>query len=253
MRANYAAQAARLSGEQIDSLFRQYQKTGDIDARNTLLEHYLYLAEIIAKKFTNRGVEYEDLLQVASVALVKAIERFDLGREIKFSSFAAPSLIGEIKNYFRDKTRMVHISRRDSEQLLQLADAKEKVEKLNSRYKTEDLAKYMNVSEERVLELMEMQRSTSVASLEKYANEDENSTLNDFMGTEDRGFSDIENRDFIRQSLSRLSEQEQIIVRERFWNNKSQKQVAEILGVSQMYISRYEKKILGKLRGYYNE
>ena len=117
----------KLTDDEIKKLFDEYSQTGDIAARNTLLEHYLYMAQIIAKKFTGRGVEYEDLLQVASMALVKAIERFDPSRGIKFTSFAAPSLIGEIKNYFRDKTRLLHISRRDSEQLMQLAEAKEKL------------------------------------------------------------------------------------------------------------------------------
>ncbi len=252
MMGKFAA-AAKLSEQQIGELFSQYEATRDIESRNALLEHYLYIAEIIAKKFTNRGVEYEDLLQVASMALVKAIERFDPGRGIKFTSFAAPSLIGEIKNYFRDKTRLVHISRRDSEQLLQLTDAKEELEKKDSKYKTEDLAKYMHISEERVLELLEMQRSTAVTSLEKYSNDDEDTTLNDFVGEEDRNFVEIENKEFLRYSFSKLTEQEQTILRERFWNNKSQKQVAELLGVSQMYISRYEKKILEKLRGYFNE
>ncbi len=86
----------KLTDDEIKKLFDEYSQTGDIAARNTLLEHYLYMAQIIAKKFTGRGVEYEDLLQVASMALVKAIERFDPSRGIKFTSFAAPSLIGEI-------------------------------------------------------------------------------------------------------------------------------------------------------------
>ena len=243
----------KLTDDEIKKLFDEYSQTGDIAARNKLLEHYLYMAQIIAKKFTGRGVEYEDLLQVASMALVKAIERFDPSRGIKFTSFAAPSLIGEIKNYFRDKTRLLHISRRDSEQLMQLAEAKEKLGREGGRYRPADLAKVMNLSEERVLELLEMQRAASVSSLERYATEDEDSTLGDFIGEDDRSFTDIENRDFLRYAMSKLSEQEQTILRERFWNNKSQKLVAEKLGVSQMYISRAEKKIMEKLRKTYME
>ena len=244
---------AKLSEEEVNALFAEYFKTKDIGIRNRLLENYLYIAEIVAKKFTNRGVEYEDLLQVASVALVKAIERFDPERGIKFSSFATPSLVGEIKNYFRDKTRVLHISRRDSEQLLKLTEAKNQLSCKGDNVKPADLAKAMGISEERVLELMEMQHAASVISMENFSGDEEEATLSDFVGQDDRGFSDIENKDFLKYSLSKLSKKEQQIIYERFWNEKSQKQVAEQLGVSQMYISRYEKKILSKMQELYKE
>ena len=100
-----------------DELFRLYTKNHDVEIRNILIERYLYIAEIAAKKFAGRGVDYEDLFQVASLALGKAIERFEPEREIKFSSYATPSLIGEIKNYFRDSSRVMRLPRRDTEQL----------------------------------------------------------------------------------------------------------------------------------------
>lgn len=244
---------AKLDEEQVNELFQEYFKTKDVQVRNRLLENYLYIAEIVAKKFTNRGVEYEDLLQVASVALVKAIERFDPNRGIKFSSFATPSLVGEIKNYFRDKTRVLHISRRDSEQLLKLTEAKNKLGTKGEQVKPGDIAEMMGVSEDRVLELMEMQHAAAVISMENFSGDEEESTLSDFVGEDDKGFSDIENKDFLKYSLGKLSKKEQQIIYERFWNEKSQKQVAELLGVSQMYISRYEKKILSKMQELYKE
>lgn len=100
-----------------------------MELRNIIVERNLRLAEGIASRFAGRGVEYEDLLQVASMALIGAIERFEPARGFKFSTFAAPTIIGEIKNYFRDKTRMMHISRRDSEQLMAFAEVKDSLEK----------------------------------------------------------------------------------------------------------------------------
>lgn len=244
---------ANLTNEQADALFREYAETRDINVRNKLLENYLYVAEIVAKKFTNRGVEYEDLYQVASVALVKAIERFDISRGIKFTSFATPSLIGEVKNYFRDKTRLFHISRRDSEQLLRLQEARNELSKTGANPTAAEIAQYMDVSEERVLELMEMQQATSVVSMEGFSNVDDEATLSDFIGEEDAGFTRIENRDFLQYTLDKLDEKERRILYERFWRERSQKQVAEIIGVSQMYISRYEKKILAKMQKYLDE
>lgn len=242
---------AKLTEAQVAELFERYAATGDLSIRNRLLEHYLYVAQIVAKKFIGRGVEYEDLLQVASMALVKAIERFEPARGIKFTSFATPSLIGEIKNYFRDKTRLLHISRRDSEQLIKLHDAREALAQ-RVGVSPADLAQHMGVSVERVLELLEIQQSVAVASLDSYAGEDESTTLRDMIGAEDMGFQAVEQNDLVHSLFACLNEDEKTIIRERFWHGKSQKQIAEQLGVSQMHISRSEKKILQKLRTYYN-
>lgn len=242
----------KLTDQQLEELFIKYEKTKDIDVRNDLLNNFLYIAEIIAKKFIGRGVEYDDLLQVAYMALVKAIDRYDISRGIKFTSFATPSLIGEIKNYFRDNTRLLHISRKDSEQLLKLAEARNKLSALGENVTPEAIADVMGVSEEYVLELMEMQAAANVAPLESTNSDGESFSIGDILGEHDTGYEDIENRDFIKKCMSKLNDDEKTILIERFWNKRSQKQVADILGVSQMNISRAEKKILGKLRTYYN-
>ena len=239
-----------IAGKNTAQLIQLYKETGDLALRNVIVERNLRLAEGIASRFCGRGVDYEDLLQVASIALIGAIERFDPSRGFKFSTFAAPTIIGEIKNYFRDKTRMMHISRRDSEQLLAFTEAKEALEKRGVPT-VSDIAQMMQVSEERVLELMEMQRSVSVSSLERIIGDEENeSTIKDFLGNEDEGFSYIETKAFIEKAFSYLDETEQRILRERFWNHLSQSAVAANLGVSQMYISRAERRILKKLRAY---
>jgi len=242
---------AKLSEQEEVLLFEKFKTNGDIDARNTILENYLYIAQIVAKKFVGRGVDYEDLYQVGCVALVNAIERFDHNRGIKFVSFATPSLIGEIKNYFRDKTRLLHISRRDSEQLIKLQEAKQSIQKDNPT--PDELGAIMGVSAERVLELMELQIATSVTSLDSTTGDGDDTQISDFVGREEQGFAEIEQKDFLKYSLNKLDEREKTIVYERFWKRRSQKEIAELLGVSQMYVSRAEKKILDKLRGMYQE
>ena len=242
----------KLSEQELNSFFDEYAKTRDISLRNIILEQYLYIAEIVAKKFTGRGVEYDDLFQVASLALVSAIERFEPTRGIKFQSFATTTLIGEVKNYFRDKTRMLHISRRDSEQLLKLQEAKQALS-LKDKVMPTDIAEYMGVDAERVLELMEMQQAVSVVSLDASTGDEEDQQIGDFVGADDKGYAEIENMDFLKRSINRLSDVEKKILYARFWKKLSQKEVADSMGVSQMYVSRYEKKILEKLRSYSNE
>ncbi len=238
---------SKLTEQELAALFDEYAKTKDVSVRNRLLENYLYIAEIIAKKFSGRGVDFDDLYQVASLSLVNAIERFDASRGIKFQSFATPTLIGEIKNYFRDKTRMLHISRRDSEQLMKLSEAKrELADKPDVTPK--ELAEYVGVDEERILELLEMQQSVSVSSLNAtVAGDDDEREVGDVIGDPDDGYISIDNSDFLKWSLGRLDKNERRIIYERFWKKRSQKQVAELMGVSQMQISRSEKKILKKL------
>ena len=239
----------KLTEQEERELFAQYKETGDIAIRNRLLEQYLYIAQIVAKKFTGRGVDYEDLLQVASVELVTAIDRFDPSRNIKFSSFATPSLIGEIKNYFRDKTRMLHISRCDSEQLLKLQDAKAALAEKNKLLPS-DIAAYMGVDESRVLELLEIQQVMAVGSLDNYTGKDEDTPIGELIGAQDEGYREVENRDFLNRAMQTLTERERLIVHERYWNMRSQKEIADMLGVSQMNISRIEKKILEKMRAF---
>lgn len=239
-----------IAGKDTARLIQLYKETGDLELRNIIVERNLRLAEGIASRFAGRGVEYEDLLQVASMALIGAIERFEPARGFKFSTFAAPTIIGEIKNYFRDKTRMMHISRRDSEQLMAFAEVKDSLEK-RGMLTVNDLAQAMQLSEERVLELMEMQRSVSVSSLERIIGDEESeSAIKDFLGSEDEGFAHIETKAFIEQAFTCLDEVEQRILKERFWQHLPQSAVAANLGVSQMYISRAERRILKKLRAY---
>lgn len=235
-------------------LFELYQSDKNEFLREHILKKYLYVAEIVAKKFMNRGVEYDDLFQVASLALVKAVDRYELDRGVKFVSFATPTLVGEIKNYFRDKTRMIRISRRDSEFIRKLDDVKQLLtSELGRSASPEEIAEKLSISVERVLELMETQSAAYAASLDSYITVNEDLKLIRLLGNTDDEYERIEDRDFLKKCISQLGDIEKRLIQERFEEGKSQREVAAALGVSQMYISRVERKILVKFRNYYQK
>ncbi len=237
-----------------DSLFKEYVQTRDVDIRNLLIERHLYIAEIAAKKFTGRGVDYEDLYQVASLALVKAIERFEPEREIKFSSYATPSLIGEIKNYFRDSSRVMRLPRRDTEQLKKMnLYVQEHMATRGAKPSVKKIAAHLGVSSERVLEILEMKQADNMMSLDSALAVGENTSLSSVLGKEDESFERIENHDFIKYCMEILNDTEKTIIEQRYIGNKTQKQVADMLDVSQMQISRMERKILSKLANVYRK
>ncbi|MBD5560736.1 MAG: sigma-70 family RNA polymerase sigma factor [Clostridia bacterium] len=241
---------------QIDSevLFQEYAQDRDVEVRNVLIERYLYIAEIAAKKFAGRGVDYEDLYQVASLALVKAIERFEPERGIKFSSYATPSLIGEIKNYFRDSSRVMRLPRRDTEQLKKMnLYMQEYVASHGESPSPRQIALHLEITEERVLEILEMKQADSIMSLDAALAVGENCSLGNVLGQQDASFERIENHDFLNYCMSLLNDTERQIIQERYIGNKTQKQVAEMLHVSQMQISRMERKILAKLGKVYKQ
>lgn len=237
-----------------DTLFKEYVETRDVDVRNTLIERYLYIAEIAAKKFAGRGVDFEDLYQVASLALVKAIERFEPQRGIKFSSYATPSLIGEIKNYFRDSSRVMRLPRRDTEQLKKMnLYMQEYIASHGESPSPKQIAMYLEITEERVLEILEMKQADNIMSLDSALAVGENCSLGNVLGQQDESFERIENHDFIKYCMSLLNDTEREIIQQRYIGNKTQKDVAEVLHVSQMQVSRMERKILAKLANVYKK
>jgi RNA polymerase sigma-B factor len=240
--------------ENTDVLLREYCETRDIQLRNRLVQEYLYIAEIIARKFANRGIEYDDLYQVASLALIKALERYDIDKGYKFSSFATPTIIGEIKNYFRDRSRIIRLPRRESEMIKKLENARVHLSSsLGRSPKPEDIAQYLNISTEEVLELMESNYATNPVSLDYYIDEDNETNLSTMIGHEEKNYINIENRDFIDRAMQKLNDLEKKIIYERFYNQRSQKDIAEEIGVSQMYISRLERRLLRRLKHIFND
>ncbi|NSW89999.1 MAG: SigB/SigF/SigG family RNA polymerase sigma factor [Firmicutes bacterium] len=230
-------------------MFKRYKEKPTISNRNAIVNKYLYLAEIISKKFVNRGVEYEDIFQVASIALIKSVERYNPERGVKFISFATPTIIGEIKRFFRDKGSVIRIPRRIYEDYKKVNLAKEQLYiKLQRPPRVDEIASYLNIDEENVLEIIESKNVYNLTSFDQNAYTDDNIELHETIGEEDEEFEKIENRDFLEKSMNKLNDIEKEFIRLRYYENKTQKNIAEKLGVSQMYISRMEKKILNKLR-----
>ncbi|MDI9476357.1 MAG: SigB/SigF/SigG family RNA polymerase sigma factor [Natronincolaceae bacterium] len=233
-------------------LFNEYAITKNIKVRNELINRYLYIAEILSKKFLNKGIEYEDIFQVASLGLIYAIERFDVNRGFEFSSFATPTIIGEIKKYFRDKGWSIKVPRGIQELSKKINVAKGTLQQALQRTPTiKDIAEYLNHTEEEVIEAMEASQVYTSRSLDlTYDSDGENKDIQllDIIGEIDRRFDEIENKDFLEKAMQKLNEVEKKVLKDRFFKNKTQMEVAKELQVSQMTISRMEKRIIEKFR-----
>lgn len=226
-------------------LFAKYRETGDIEIRNQIVEKYLYIAAFLAKKFVGRGVDYDDLYQVASLALIKGVSRFDETKGLQFSTFITPTITGEIKNYFRDKSRLVHLPRKVSELRVGLKKLSSQIFAETGRKPTaKELAERLGVTEEEVLRCAE---AGGVVSLDTPAIGAEGTGLHEVLPAEDV-FEAVENRDAVQSALSSLSEAERALVSYRFGQELSQVETAKRMGITQMNVSRMERKILQKLR-----
>ena len=183
-----------IDDEKVDRLFEEYQKTKDIKLRNELVNKHLYIAEIIAKKFVNRGIDYEDLYQVACIALINAVERFEPNKGYKFTSFATPTIMGEIKRYFRDRASIIRLPRRIYETSAKIKLATEILStKLKRPPKVEEIAQHLNMSKEEVLEVMEASNNYLPQSLDQTIFEDEEMMLGDVLGKSDENILQVEN------------------------------------------------------------
>ncbi len=239
------------------ALFILYNTDKNIKLRNELVNRHLYISEILAKKYVNKGIEYEDIFQVAALGLIYAIERFDVNRGFEFSSFATPTIIGEIKKYFRDKGWAVRVPRRIQELSKKINVAKVKLQQdLQRMPKVADIADYLSCTEEQIIEAMEASQVYTPKSLDiiyDSAGDDKDIQLMDIIGEDDKHFDFIENKEFIEKCIAKLNNIEKKIIVDRFFNNKTQIMVAEELNVSQMTVSRMEKKIIKKFQKDYKK
>lgn len=235
--------------EENDGLFIKYKNSPSTGFRNEIVSKYIYLAEIISRKFLNRGVDYEDIYQVACIALIKAVERFSLDKGVKFVSFATPTIIGEIKRYFRDKGSVIRIPRRIYEIYQKVNHARDQLsQELHRIPRVDEISKYLNISEETVLETIESWNAYNMQSFDQNVYNDDDLELHETIGTDDSTFERIENRDFLENSLNRFNDAEKEFIRMRYFSDKTQKEIAERFGVSQMYVSRLERKVLERFR-----
>lgn len=236
-----------MEANEANALFAEYKKTGDKNIRNKLVENYFYIAEILAKKFAGRGVEYDDLLQVASEALISGVDKFNPELGVQFTTYIIPTVTGMIKNYFRDYSRSVRLPRK----IYSLAvKVRNETNDFFIRYgvkpTVKQLADKLQTSEEAVLEAMEYRSPVSLDSPVK--SEDGESMLYDVIPDTKNSFENFEDIESLKSEIAKLDKTEQKVVKLRFVDGKSQSEVGKILGVSQMFISRAEKKIVDKLK-----
>ncbi|MBQ5927505.1 MAG: sigma-70 family RNA polymerase sigma factor [Clostridia bacterium] len=193
-----------MAQEQVNELFRRYKETGDIRIRNALAEKYLYIADILAKKFVGRGVDYDDLKQVASLALLKGIERFDPDLGMQFSTFITPTITGEIKNYFRDKSRMVKLPRRLSEICASVKRfAADYQAKHGEKASVKDIAFALSLSEEEVVQALEV---GGTISLDTVGTTEDDTSLYALLPDNDDRYEKLEEREALLEAAKELTE-----------------------------------------------
>lgn len=234
----------------VERLLEEYALRPSPEIRERLVEVHLYIAEIIARKFSGRGVDFDDLFQVAALALFKAVDRFDPSRGIKFASFVTPSMVGEVKNYFRDKSRTIRLPRRSAALMREIDKAKEELaQQLHRMPRSDELAEYMEVPEDMILEALEMADSAGTVSLDSApADDDDAASLDTFLGKNEDGYADFERMDTIRRAMAHLDDRQKEIIQLRYFENLSQREIAARMDVSQMTVSREERKALEIMR-----
>jgi len=233
------------------ALFVRWQRGLDPAARAALVERYLPLARRLARRYAQGDEPLDDLVQVASLGLVKAVDRFDVDRPVVFSSFAVPTILGELKRHFRDRTWSVRVPRNLQELALR-ADrtADDLARDLGRRPTVPELAEAAGASEEEILEALEAGGAYRASSLEapRRAGEGEDDdTVGSALGHDEGGFALAEHRAVLERLLATLDERERMVVRLRFEQDLTQSEIGEAIGVSQMQVSRILRRCLGRM------
>ncbi|MBV1947830.1 RNA polymerase sigma factor SigF [Streptomyces sp. BV129] len=219
------------------------------ELRNRLVRMHLPLVEHLARRFRNRGEPLDDLTQVATIGLIKSVDRFDPERGVEFSTYATPTVVGEIKRHFRDKGWAVRVPRRLQELRLALTTATAELSQLHGRSPTvHELAEKLAISEEEVLEGLESANAYSTLSLDVPDTDDESPAVADTLGAEDEALEGVEYRESLKPLLEDLPPREKRILLLRFFGNMTQSQIAQEVGISQMHVSRLLARTLAQLR-----
>ena len=220
------------------------------DARDLLVHLHLPLVEHCARRFRNRGEPFEDLVQVGTIGLIKSIDRFDTDRGVEFSTYATPTIIGEIKRYFRDKGWAIRVPRRLQELRMQIGAATAELTQSLGRSPTpRELALAIGCTVEEIIEGIESSNAYATLSLDATDDHDDSTTtMLDALGVDDPGLEHVEIRESIKPLLDRLAPREKKILLLRFFKNMTQSQIADEIGVSQMHVSRLLNRTLEQLR-----
>jgi RNA polymerase sigma-B factor len=241
-------EAAREMFLRLPTLASEDPERGEL--RDRLVEMHLPLVEHLARRFRNRGEPLDDLVQVATIGLIKSVDRFDTERGVEFSTYATPTIVGEIKRHFRDRGWAVRVPRRLQELRLQLTTATSELSQQLGRAPTvAELATHLKLSEEEVLEGLESANAYSTLSLDVPEQGDEEApAVVDSLGSEDEALEGVEYRESLKPLLERLPPREKKILLLRFFGNMTQSQIAAEIGISQMHVSRLLARTLAQLR-----
>jgi len=244
--------ATAASTEDVDVLFAEYARTRDPKIRERLVMMHQNLVRYLAGKFVNRGEPLEDLVQVGTIGLINAIDRFDPSRGTKFSTYATPTIVGEIRRYFRDKAWSVKVPRRLQELNLAASKAAETLsQKLGRPPTIQEIAKSVNASEQETLEAIELGNAYDAISLDSRLEHEGDSaplSLSEFLGGTDISLDNLERYGDLSQAIECLEPREKAIIYLRFFKGMSQTEVAKRLNISQMHVSRLQHKALKRLK-----
>lgn len=244
-----------LERSEVREIFHAYQTASSealkLAEREKLVNQYIGLVEFLARRFRNRGEPLEDLIQVGTIGLLKAIDRFDLEREVEFSTYATPTIVGELKRHFRDKGWAVRVPRRLQELHLELTKIVGHLgQELGRSPTVAEIAEAANTSEEQVLEGLEIAQAYNFASLDAPIDTEEGGTTSfaDQLGSEDEQLENLEYRASLAPEMEKLPERERRILYLRFFKGMTQSEIAERLDISQMHVSRLLNRTLAGLR-----
>ncbi|MDQ3778499.1 MAG: SigB/SigF/SigG family RNA polymerase sigma factor [Actinomycetota bacterium] len=232
-------------------LLRRYHEEGDLAAREQLIERYMSLVRSLARRYSYRGEQLEDLVQIGAIGLIKAIDRFDVNRGVELTTYATPNIIGEIKRHFRDKGWSVRVPRGLQELNVQVSKLIEQLTVQLGRSPTiAELAEAAGVEEEAVLEALESGRAYTSVSLSTGGGSDEDGELDplESLGTEEHEYEVSEDRAVLAPGFKVLDERERRILHLRFFRGMTQSQIAAQVGISQMHVSRLIRRSLEKIR-----
>ena len=235
------------------ALLVAYLEEGDVGARDRLVEEMMPLVRSLANRYAGRGEPTEDLVQVGAIGLVKAIDRFELEKGVELSTYAVPTIVGEIRRHFRDRTWGVHVPRRLKELSMRLSRTRDDLSAELGRSPTvAELAEAVGVDEEEVIDALQASKAYAPRSLDQPHDDDEPARPTG-LADEERGYAALERGSVVRQGLDTLDERERRIVVLRFLRGMSQSEIAAEIGISQMHVSRLLRKSLETMRGRLDE
>ncbi len=234
----------------VEALLAAYHRDGDLAARERALVELMPLVRALASRYSGRGESMEDLVQVGSIGLIKAVDRFDVDRGVEFPSYAVPTIVGEIRRHFRDKAWAMHVPRRLKELSLRLSRTLDQLTTELGRSPTiAELAHAAGVDEEDAIDALDSMNAYSTRSLHAPFDDGSDDYLSEKLGTEEGGYAEVEDGTLVAAGLDALDERERRIVEMRFFDEMTQSQIASEIGISQMHVSRLLRRSLAIMRG----